>query len=139
MLLQNNSVRNKTSAGNTDSAKKRSNIIAVDESAQSLVDFDLSESKFTMGLFENTNRDPSPSGNMERLRLNKQGTDNDVSMPSAIRPSETPVTMKSGGSRKGSGAAAEDLGLSLDESDFGLSESNFSHSMMSNKIGSFAT
>lgn len=29
--------------------------------------------------------------------------------------------------------------MSMEESDFGLSESNFSHSMMSNKIGAFAT
>ena len=113
-------------------------MIVVDESAQSLVDFDLSESKFTMGLFESNNRDPSPSGAIDKLRLSKQGTDNDVSLPSAIRPSETPDYLKSG-IRNGLGSAAEDLGLSMDESDFGLSESNFSHSMMSNKIGSFAT
>ena len=73
MLLQ-NSARNKTSG--FISAKKmgsgtKTNIMAVDESVQSMVDFDLSESKFTMGLLDNNTRDPSPGLN-ENLNLTKQ-------------------------------------------------------------------
>jgi len=67
----------------------KSNIIAVDESAQSMVDFDLSDSKFTLGLFENNNRDSSPGLN-EKLNLTKQVTDG--SMQSAIKFKETPAS-----------------------------------------------
>ena len=35
------------------------------------------------------------------------------------------------------GEIKDDLAMSLDETDFAISESNFSHSMMSNKIGTF--
>ena len=42
---------------------------------------------------------------------------------------------KSGILNKSNGGPEDDLALSLDETDFAISESNFSHSMMSNKIG----
>ena len=45
---------------------------------------------------------------------------------------------KSGILNRSSGGPEDDLALSLDETDFAISESNFSHSMMSNKIGQFA-
>jgi len=94
MMLQ-NSAPNKTSGVNDNSAKKmgsgsKSNIMAVDESVQSMVDFDLSDSKFTTGLFESNNRDQSP-GLTEKLNLTKQGTEG--SMLSAIKFKETPASV----------------------------------------------
>jgi len=51
------SKKNATQGHRLGSASK-SNIIAVDESVASLVDFDLSESKFTLaGMFDKTNND----------------------------------------------------------------------------------
>ena len=44
---------------------------------------------------------------------------------------------KSGFMNKSNGGPEDELVMSLDETDFAISESNFSHSMMSNKIGSF--
>ena len=35
------------------------------------------------------------------------------------------------------GGGVDELAMSMDDTDFGLSESNFSHSMMSNKINQF--
>lgn len=91
-LLQQNSQRGKTSTNRNNSAAKmgsgggKSNIVAIDDSIQSLVDFDLSESKFTMGAFDHMNRDPSPAP-AEKLNASKQGsaTSKDT-MPSAIKP-----------------------------------------------------
>ena len=116
----------------------RSNIVAIDDSVQSLVDFDLSESKFTMGAFDHSNRDPSPAP-AEKLMPSKQGS-TPKSGGGVTKPVEPAAALyKSGsGSRRGSGTAGAD-DMSMEESDFGLSESNFSHSMLSNKIGSFAT
>ena len=45
---------------------------------------------------------------------------------------------RSGTLNRSSGGPEDELAMSLDETDFAISESNFSHSMMSNKIGPFA-
>lgn len=115
--------------------------MVADDSVQSLVDFDLSESKFKMdGFFEKN--DVSPIGD-KTANLSRQGSD---SLPSALRPSEQNKINLSGGAlnksgtmNRSNGGPDDELAMSLDETDFGLSESNFSHSMMSNKIGSFVS
>ena len=38
---------------------------------------------------------------------------------------------------RSNGGPDDEIAMSLEEDDFAISESNFSHSMMSNKIGSF--
>lgn len=100
----------------------KSNIMAIDESATSLVDFDLSESKFTMGGF------------LDRTAIDAgTGDKTETEMPSAIKPSElqkklsNPALNNSGRLNRSSGGGPDDdFALSLDESDFGLSQSNFS-------------
>ena len=147
-MLQADSSRNKTSSHRHNTTAKitsgvnRSNIMAVDESAQSMVDFELSESKFTTGQFEFSHRDPSPTPGDQQRALFKQGSGlSKDTMPSAIKPanSDAPATLnKSGtGSRKGSNAGADDI--SMGESDFAVSESNFSHTKLSKQLGSFAS
>ena len=45
---------------------------------------------------------------------------------------------KSSALNRSNGGPEDELAMSLGEDDFAVSESNFSHSMMSNQIGSFA-
>ena len=56
---------------------------------------------------------------------------NNASATVAMNKSGTQILNKS------HGGPEDELAMSLDETDFAISESNFSHSMMSNKIGSF--
>ena len=104
-----------------------------------MVDFDLSESKFTMGGFLPTGDSPmnnDKSGGM--MGITRQGSDSQ--MPSAIKQTESHnLTMinRSNTMNKSNGGPDDDLALSMDDTDFGLSESNFSHSMMSAKINQF--
>jgi hypothetical protein len=45
---------------------------------------------------------------------------------------------RSGRLNRSNGGPEDELAMSMDDTNFELSESNFSHSMMSNKIGAFA-
>ena len=109
--------------------------MGIDESANSLVDFDLSESKFTMGGF--FDKTQGESQHEKTVALSKQGTDSE--MPSAIKLTEQKnshgATMlnKSGTLNRSSGGPDDaDFNLSMDDTDFGLSESNFSQ-----RLGNF--
>ena len=53
---------------------RKSSIVAIDESGQSMVDFDLSESKFTVGGFLNTGESPHDN-DKSVVAFSKQGSD----------------------------------------------------------------
>ena len=81
-----------TRARDRPGSASKSNIIAIDESGASmgasLVDFDLSESKFTMGGF--LDRTPNLDSQADKtLAFSRQGTETE--MPSAIKKSEEPL------------------------------------------------
>jgi len=63
-------------------------------------------------------------------------------MPSAIKHSDSKpqngTLNRSGRLNRSNGGPEDELAMSMDDTNFELSESNFSHSMMSNKIGAFA-
>ena len=69
------------------------------------------------------------------MNVSRQGSD-----PVRANNDRNNATMlnKSGTLNKSNGGPEDDLALSMEETDFNVSESNFSHSMMSNKIGAFA-
>ena len=99
-----------------------------------MVDFDLSESRFTVGGFLPTGESPL---NQEKsgLAISKRGSDSNL--PSAIIQKEShhlTLLNRSNSMNKSNGGQDDELGMSMDDTDFGLSESNFSHSMMSSKI-----
>ena len=110
--------------------------MAIDESGHSMVDFDLSESKFTVGGFINTGESPL-NVDKSNLVFSKQGSDSQLL--SAIKKKDSSQGLnRSGNLNKSNGGPEDELAMSINESDFGLSESNFSHSMMTNKFNQFA-
>ena len=101
-----------------------------------MVDFDLSESKFTVGGFIPTGESPL-NVNHSHITITKQGSDQ--MMPSTIKKKDSSQMLnRSGHLNKSNGGPDDELAMSINESDFGLSESNFSHSMMTNKFNQFA-
>ena len=116
-----------------------------------MVDFDLSESKFTIGGFlpgadsplnRNETSGLGHGGGSGNIEVQRQGSDSQ--MPSAIKKQNdshnlTTMIQRSSTMNKSSndGGGPDELAMSMDDTDFGLSESNFSHSMMSNKINQF--
>ena len=123
------------------SSASKSNIMAIDESGASLVDFDLSESKFTIGnMFDKTN-----DNRIEQLtQIKRQGTDSSLPGNGATKPlhemkPSNGTLNRSGRLNRSNGGPEDELAMSMDDTNFELSESNFSHSMMSNKIGAFAS
>ena len=114
-----------------------------------MVDFDLSTSKLTIGGFlpgadSPLNQEKSGlghGGGSGNIDVQRQGSDSQL--PSAIKKQNEShnLTMinRSSTLNKSSndGGGVDELAMSMDDTDFGLSESNFSHSMMSNKINQF--
>ena len=112
----------------------KTNIIAVDESAASIVDFDISQSRLSVGGLFDKGPDTSHS-EQKPFNLTKQGTE--TSMPSAIKAKDNhnQTLNKSGTFNRSTGGPEDDLGMTLDDADLILSQSDFSTSMISGKLG----
>ena len=126
------------------------NIIAVDESAQSLVDFDLSESKGGMLALLEKSGISHGGGDLKQTKLSKQGTDSsrsggpkhDSTLPtgdnkiSGMTMGPAATLNKSNSLNKSNGGPEDELAMSMDNTDWNLSQSNISH-LFSSKMDSF--
>ena len=109
--------------------------MSVEDSVTSLVDFDLSQSKFSVaGMIQE--RDPSPM-DKRPASISKQGSNDSKELP--LSGNRQPSTNMNNSSilNRSNGGPGDDLAMSMEEDDFAISESNFSHSMMSNKVVQF--
>ena len=109
--------------------------MSVEDSVTSLVDFDLSQSKFSVaGMIQE--RDPNPM-DKRPASISKQGSNDSKELP--LSGNRQPSTNMNNSSilNRSNGGPGDDLAMSMEEDDFAISESNFSHSMMSNKVVQF--